>query len=80
MRPEGASVSHTKRQMMVVQMAHILHAPRGGNVLPAPALISEILAVFGAAIRAAAAVEARRSPKAADLAILGIEKNALSIA
>lgn len=58
-------------------MAHVLHAPRGANILPAFTAAGEILAVIGAAIRAAAAVEARRAPKASDLAILGIEKNAL---
>jgi hypothetical protein len=37
------------------------------------ARISEFLAIFGAAIRAGRAVEARREPSAEDMAILGIK-------
>lgn len=58
-------------------MAHVLHAPRGERLLQAFAAVPEFLAVLGAAVRVSAALDSRRTPKAADLAALGIAKDAL---
>lgn len=58
-------------------MAHVLHAPRATALHAFVEFVQDALSVFGAAARAAAAVEAHRQPKTADLAILGIAKDAL---